>query len=467
MRFLLIYPPPESYFIRKSKVFYGLLPPLGLLYLSKILQNDGDSVTVFDFSAEPYNEDQFTAAVCSSDIVGLTLLSPSLDKAKQLIARMKQQRPHIPLLIGGPHCTLRPKEALQETGASVCVIGDGEAVITDIKKAFEGKKQFSEIPGIMFQTPQGIQSGQPPGLIEDLDSIPFPARPLVQHAVYGREFNPSLKAGEFTSIITSRGCPYRCRFCSRSSLNKQKYRMRSIGNIIAELKEIQAQGYRHVAIADDCFPVNRKQAFGLFDALIQENLKLTFSVTASRVDFADEDLYHKMRKAGVVHLQFGLESGNQDVLDYYDKQTTIKDIQTAVRLSNQNGFFTIGSFILGAPFETKKHFQQTVRFAQSLRLDSVSFLPLRYMVGSDLWHQAVREGKINENEFLVVADKNRGLGLYTKEELYSFCTHAQRSFYSRPAFIMNLLKKSLRNNDMSFVKSYLSILFSAIRRSSS
>ncbi len=466
MKFLLIYPPPESYFIQKSKVFYGLLPPLGLLYLAKILQNSGDSVTLLDFSAEPYNEQTFIAAVCSSDIIGFTILSPSLEQVKRLIDITRHHRPDIPILIGGPHCTLQPKEALQETAASVCVSGDGEEVITDIKKAFEEKKQFSEIPGIMFQTPQGIKSGLAPVFNNDLNSICFPARSLVKHIVYGREYNPSLKAGEFTSIITSRGCPYQCRFCSRTSISQKQYRMRSTENIIAELREIQAQGYYHVAIADDCFPVSIKHAINLFEAIIQEKLQLTFSVTATRVDFADEGLYEKMRKAGVTHLQFGLESGNQDVLDFYNKQITIKDIQKAVHLSNQFGFFTIGSFILGAPFETKEHFKRTLTFAQSLPLDSVTFLPLRYMVGSELWHQAVQEEKINKKDYLVVADKNRRLGMYTQEELFTFCTNAQRSFYSRPAFFVNLMKKSLRNNDMSFVKSYLSILFSSMRRSS-
>ena len=430
------------------------------------LQNNGASVTLLDFSAEPYNEQRFTEALNSTDMVGMTLLSPSLQQAKQLLDLVKQTRPDVPVLIGGPHCTLLPKEALQQAGASVCVIGDGEVVIPEITKAFEGKKQLSDIPGILFRTAQEIKSGLTPELIKNLDNIPFPARLLVKQTIYGREYNPSLKAGEFTSIITSRGCPYHCRFCSRNSLSRQHYRMRSTMNIIAELKEIQAQGYRHVAIVDDCFPVNRTQASELFDAVIHEGLSLTFSVTATRVDLADEDLYEKMRTAGVIHLQFGLESGNQEVLDYYNKQMTIKDIFTALRLSNQNGFFTMGSFILGAPFETKKNFQQTVSFAKSLPLDSVSFLPLRYMVGSELWHQAVHEGKINEKEYLVVADKTRGLGLYTKEELITFCTNAQRSFYSRPAFFVNLLKKSLKNNDMTFVKSYLSILFSSMKKES-
>jgi radical SAM superfamily enzyme YgiQ (UPF0313 family) len=463
MNFLLIYPPSEPFFIKNTRVFYGLSPPLGLLYVAKMLENDGDTVTILDFSAEPFDEHKLITASHLVDAVGITVLSSSFSEVKRLISLIRQQNPDIPILIGGPHCSLLPENALEETLADICIQSDGEAVIIDIKKALNSNKDFSEIPGVTFRTTTGIKRGHPVQLIHNLNTIPFPARHLVKHYVYGREYNPRLQAGEFTSIITSRGCPYKCRFCSRGSINMQRYRMRSCENILAELKEIQQQGYRHVAFADDCFPANTKQAYALFDAIINENLDLKFSVTASRVDLADKELYKKMRLAGVTHIQFGLESGNQDVLDFYHKNTTVETIKKAVYLSHETGFFTIGSFIFGAPFETKQYFIRTLSFAKSLPLDSVSFLPLRYMIGSELWNQAVNEGKISEREYLVPADKNRGTGMYTKDELFRYCMNAQRSFYGRPTFFVNLLKTSLHNNDMTYVQSYLSIVLSYIK----
>ncbi len=463
MRFLLIYPPPESFFIHTSRVFYGLSPPLGLLYVATMLQNEGDSVTILDFSAEPFDEQKLMTAVHQSDVIGMSVLSPSLNEVKTLIHMIRQYEPDIPILIGGPHCTLLPEKALDETQATVCIQGDSEMILTDLKKALNNEKDYSEIPGIFYRTNHGIKQGAASKIIKELDIIPFPARHLVKHYTYGREYNPHLKEGEFTSIITSRGCPYTCRFCSRGSISMQRYRTRSTENIITELKEIQQQGYRHVVFSDDCFPANKKQASALFDAIINEDLSLKFSVTATRVDLADKELYKKMRQAGVTHIQFGLESGNQDVLDFYHKNTTVETIRKAVQLSNDTGFFTIGSFIFGAPFETTEHFHNTLLFAKSLPLDSVSFLPLRYMVGSDLWNQATSEGKINTNEYLVTADKDRGLGNYTKEDLLAYCMRAQRSFYGRPSFFINLLKKSLHNDDLSYVQSYLAILASSLK----
>jgi len=464
MKFLLICPPPELFYSKDSHVFYGLSPPLGLLYIAKILENNGDTVLLLDFSAEPFDEHKLITAIGLAEAVGISVLSSSINTVKNLINVIKHYNPDIPLIIGGPHCSLLPKKALEEIQADICVQGDGEAVITDIKQALNKKKDISKIPGIIYRTTTGIKHGPPPQLINDINSISFPARHLVKQYIYGREYNPHLKAGEFTSIITSRGCPYTCSFCSRGAINMQRYRKRSTDNVIAELKEIQDQGYRHVAFADDCFPAKTKQSYALFDAIINEDLDLSFSVTASRVDLADKELYKKMRLAGVTHIQFGLESGNQDVLDFYHKQTTVATIKKAVHISHEIGFFTIGSFIFGAPFETAQHFNKTLLFAKSLHLDSASFLPLRYMIGSELWNQAVKDGKIDEKEYLVYADKNRGLGLYTKEELIQYCTHAQRSFYGRPTFFVNLLITSLRNNDMTFIQSYLSIIFSLIRR---
>lgn len=460
MRFLLIYPPSEPYFIQKTKIFYGLSPPLGLLYIARILQDDGDAVTILDYSAEPLDEHTLIKAVSSADVVGMTLLTPAIHEAKKIIDLIKTNHPEKPIIIGGPHCTLLPKQALRETGASISIQGDGENVILSIKKALANEKALSDIPGIFFTTTKGLKHGPAAQPIEDLNTIPFPARLLVKHYIYGREYNPSLKAGEFTSIVTSRGCPYRCRFCSRNSISMQQFRMRSTENILEELKEIKQNGYRHVAFADDCFPVNRKQAFDLFKAIISEHLDLRFSIMATRVDLAERKLYKKMRQAGVTHIQFGLESGNQDVLDFYNKHTTVESIKKAVRLSDEAGFFTMGSFILGAPFETTHHFKKTVSFAQTLPLDSVSFLPLRYMIGSDLWNQAVTEGVIAKNDYLVLADKNTGLGQFSQKDLLRFCINAQRFFYARPAFFLHLIKKSLQNNDMSFMASYLSFISS-------
>jgi radical SAM superfamily enzyme YgiQ (UPF0313 family) len=191
---------------------------------------------------------------------------------------------------------------------------------------------------------------------------------------------------------------------------------------------------------------------------------MKFYITAARVDSADENLYLKMKKAGVTHIQFGLESANQDVLDFYNKKTTVKQIEYAVNLSHKTGFFTMGSFILGAPIETKEHFRKTINLAKNLPLESVSFLPLRYMAGSKIWIDAVKDGKINENEYVIDAGLERNLSIFTSQQIKEYCYKAQMEYYLRPVFSYNLLKSALKNDDFSFVQSYLSIIYNIISK---
>ncbi|MDH7517018.1 MAG: radical SAM protein [Candidatus Thermoplasmatota archaeon] len=448
---------------KKDNTFRGLAPPLGLLYIARVLEEDGDKVTLFDFSAENFEEQKIIKAMKKTDIVGITVLSFSLENVTKIIKTIRKTKPRIKVIIGGPHCTLFPEKALEETQADISIQGDGELVINDIKKAIREENNFSDIPGIYYREKNQMKKGGPLKLVENLDEIHFPARHLANKYNYGNQYNPKIKNGEFTSLITSRGCPYRCRFCSRNSVSMKKYRTRSTKNIIEELKEIKEEKYRYVAIMDDSFLSNKKQVHELFDEIIKQKLDLKFIITAARVDAADEMLFKKMKKAGVTHIQYGLESGNQNVLDFYNKKITVDRIQKAVNLSHKLGFFNMGSFILGAPFETRQHFEKTIKFAKKLPLDSVSFVTLKYMAGSELWYNAVKEGKITENNYLVQADSKKGLGTLTEEEILRYCKRARSEYYRRPTFILKLLKKSLKNDDMGFIQSYLSLFFSDIR----
>jgi radical SAM superfamily enzyme YgiQ (UPF0313 family) len=181
------------------------------------------------------------------------------------------------------------------------------------------------------------------------------------------------------------------------------------------------------------------------------------------VDSADKKLYNIMKKAGVISVQFGLESGNQEVLDFYNKKTTVEKIRKAVNLSHETGFFTTGTFILGAPFESKKHFENTIKFAKSLPLEGASFLPLRYMAGAELWEKAVKNKSIDSNEYEQHADLNRNLGVYTEKELLNFCKKYQRLFYYRPSFLINLFRSSLEKNDLSLFQRLISIYYSYLK----
>lgn len=466
MKFLLIYPPGEWSVAGDKPVLKGQsVPPLGLLYLGRVLEDAGHNIEIIDYQAEPINEEKLKDAVDRSDVIGITIMTISLSNSQLLIEKIKEFAPEKPVIIGGPHCSLFPKQSLNELQADISVEGDGVSVICDIAEALQGKRQLSKIHSIHYKTKNNeIKSGLPIKLIDDLDSIPFPARHLVKKYQYGQIYKADIEKEKFSSIITSFGCPHQCSFCTRQYIGMKKYRMRSKENIIMELKELSDQGYEYIIISDDSFLSHAKRAYEIMDEIVKRKLHFTIFLQGARVDSASEKLYQKMKDAGVKGIAFGIESGNQDVLDYYKKGITVEQIQYAIRLSHKMEFITFGSFILGAPIETKKHFKKTIKCALSLPFDVVSFFPLEYRVGSKIWQDAVDKGLIKPEEYAVPSDINRGLGKYIHDEITKYCLRAHKMFYFRPLFIFKKFFQFSIEKDFSFMYVGLHVFRDNIRK---
>lgn len=205
-------------------------------------------------------------------------------------------------------------------------------------------------------------------------------------------------------------------------------------------------------ICDDNFLADVKRAHKIFDMLIERGTSIDLLIMGARVDSAERELYKKMKKAGVRVILYGLESGNQDVLDFYNKKITLQQIREAVSLGSEMGFLTSATFIFGAPIETKEHFENTIKFACSLPLDIAFFGSLCYQIGADLWVEAVKNKKISKDEFFVTADSRRGLGNFIPEELKTYAEQASRRFYIRPHFILSRICRAFLRRDHSLLK---------------
>ena len=205
-------------------------------------------------------------------------------------------------------------------------------------------------------------------------------------------------------------------------------------------------------IVDDNFLADKKRAHKIFDMLLESDINIDFLIEGARVDTADKALYIKMKKAGVKLIHYGLESGNQDVLDLYNKKITLQQIRKATALAKEMNFFIAASFIIGAPIETKNHVENTIKFACSLPLDFVNFLPLYYQKGSALWHEEVKNKKIKEDEYTVIADSRRGLGNFTPDELVKFRNDATRRFYLRPSYVLDQFYQAFLRKNFNLLK---------------
>jgi radical SAM superfamily enzyme YgiQ (UPF0313 family) len=441
------------------------LPPLGLLYLGAVLEKEGHTVEILDFCMENITKERLKKNLLSTDAVGMTICSDiNFNPYNDVSKMIKEIDPSIPQIIGGPHCTFVQKQSLHDIPlADISVIGEGEHVILDLVKHFQGRIKLEEINGIFFRNNGHIKSGKPLKMIGNLDDLPFPSRHLVDKYDYG-DFPFGFQLRKIvSSTITSRGCPFKCRFCARYNnfFSEWTFRQRSAENILKEFEEIDEK-YKTINIVDDSFLADNKRAHKIFDGLIKMGKDIDLWIYGTRVDAASKELYSKMKKAGVKIIFFGIESGNQDVLDFYNKRTTLPQIRNAVKLSRKMNFITMGSFILGAPMETKEHIENTIKFACSLPLDFAGFGPLRYIKGSQLWEEAVKENKIPKDtkEIFYFGDSEHGLGNFTKKELMDFTLDAFQRFYYRPTYMINQVFRNLLRNDYTLLYSGLKLLFS-------
>ena len=256
MRFLFINPPMDYSAVDKIFTFESYFPPLGIIYLARVVEDLGHKAEVFDFFAEQFTEEKLKKALPSTDVVCITITSQVSGSVVKIVEFIKKINPNMPVIIGGPHCTVQGELALKEIKADISVTGEGEEAIVDIVDVLNGKKNLADVHGVFYRENNKIKTGLPPKEIEDLDSIAFPSRHLLLKYKYGyRTGIPQLTKGNLTSIITSRGCPFKCTFCISNVISK-KYRLRSAENVVAEFHEIEQLGYNSVFVIDDNFLFN-------------------------------------------------------------------------------------------------------------------------------------------------------------------------------------------------------------------
>lgn len=418
-------------------------PPLGLEYIGGSLEREGHKVEIIDFGAEDVSREYLKSCLTNSDVIGMSVYSNNYKIAANTAQMIKELDSDIPLIIGGPHCTHVKELSLSHIPHADIAVGlEGELILPDLVKYFQGKKKLSDIYNIYYRENNKIKTGNAFKVIEDIDTLPFPARHLVEKYDYGNFFWGLKPKKRFTSMITTRGCPFYCRFCTRyGNIKEWTFRSRSPENVVKEIQEINDR-YKSVMIVDDNFLTDIKRTHKIFDKLLEINIDLELYILGARVDTAERSLYEKMKKAGVKYISYGIESGNQDVLDFYKKNITLEQINKAVHLAREMNFITQGDLILGAPIETKKHIENTIKFTASLPFDVVLYQALAYEIGSELWLEAVKNKKISKEELYVTADSQRDLGNFTPKELNKYIKKAYRHFYFNPNYIQRLFLKT-------------------------
>jgi anaerobic magnesium-protoporphyrin IX monomethyl ester cyclase len=372
-------------------------PPLGLAYLAAVLERDGHEVSVFDLGLEPQTPIQTEIdRICASDpqVVGITSMTSvyqsALDTAALLKARLGR-----PIVVGGPHATVFPERVLLEAPVIDYVVrGEGEETFAELVDALEsGQYDVRGILGVTHRQHGSIVSNPDRPLIRDLDALPFPARHLVQMDRYGLR---TPDGRPMVTILSSRGCPYNCAYCFKGIVGRT-YRQRSPANIVAEIRQvIDTYGWRDFYFIDDLFTIDSRRLETLTDRFIGEGLEIRWQCLG-RVDRVNAELLRKMYTAGCRQIHYGIESGNQQILERIGKGIDLDQVRKAVGWAQDAGIHAKGYFMLGLPGDTPSTMQETIDFAVELGLDEAMFSLTTPFPGTRLWDELV--AKKPETEF--------------------------------------------------------------------
>jgi len=353
MRVLLIQPPyPFSEFPK---------PSLALMSLGAVLRQEGVEVQVLDLLSTRYSFKKIEERMSrfQPDIVGTTSVTMNYPMAVKTLRYCKQIAPEITTIMGGPHVTFTAEETLRSAPeVDIIVRGEGEETIKELAFALGDERRLTEIRGLTLRCNGDIVQTEDRPFIQDLDRLPFPARTLFPISRYLAMRTPA-------SVLSSRGCPTGCSFCVGYRMVGRRGRFRKAMRVVDEIEATRRLGFDEFCIDDDLFTRNRQHVLAICDEIIRRGLAIKLYIFA-RVDTVDEILLHKMKEAGCAMICYGLESGNQKILDRADKRATLEKARRAVQITKDAGISPLGSFILGLPGETRETMEETIAFAQSL-----------------------------------------------------------------------------------------------------
>lgn len=465
MRILLIRPPVK--YIMNQKPVSGYNADLGLLYLAAYLESHGKEVEILDLliSKDPWKLLKEKLNHISPDLVGITSYTPQIKEA-HLCATIVKENICSPTVIGGIHASCLPHSTLLNYPMfDFLVFGEGEITLLELVECLENNLEYQAIKGLAFRQNGEIivNPERPP--IDDLDKIPFPARNKIPIEKYvppvGNYYTlPS------TTILSSRGCPFRCNFCSRGGTRyRYKLRQRNIPNVIAEIKEcIERYNIRDFRFVDDVLTIPRRRIVDLCESIIENKLHIKWSCF-SRVDGVDRELLKLMRRAGCYNINYGVEVGSERVLRSIKKDTTLEQACYAIKLTKETGIETKASFMIGIPGETVDEIRMTLDFAIELSPDFAFFGIFWPIPGSELFDKALGNNELLKKDFSKLADTSSPniKGQIEVNILNELLTLCYRKFYFRLGYIIQRINRLIRNPTFHEIKTLLAGCIQTIR----
>nr|VFK66171.1 MAG: Radical SAM superfamily enzyme YgiQ, UPF0313 family [Candidatus Kentron sp. UNK]VFK70965.1 MAG: Radical SAM superfamily enzyme YgiQ, UPF0313 family [Candidatus Kentron sp. UNK] len=337
------------------------------------------------------------------DLVGITCnFTAYVDDSLDVANIVKHHFPDVPIVMGGAHPTIEAAETLRQClSVDYVVRGEGEIIFENLIRYLLGEIAIESINGLTYRKDGEIVFNLKMDLIKDIDTLPIPDRKYIDQRAY-KYFNKQtvwyVRKQPVATIMTSRGCPYKCVFCSTKVVWERNWRPRSLELVFQEIEMLHREyGFREIVINDDQFMLKKSRTHAFCDYFIEKNYDLCFSVDAGiSIWLVDADLMKKMRKAGFYALRFPIDSGCEKTLDYIRKPVKLDKASALIDEACRLGFWTSSNIIVGFPHETREEVNESIGYIYNSVLDFTSFIIAKPQAGSEMYEDFKKEGLLEK-----------------------------------------------------------------------
>ena len=445
-KILLLYPPITRFERYSSPIGSagGQQIPLGIYYLAAYLLKQGIAVSVIDAETGNYSleqiYDRYRREQCN--LLGISTTTVAFKRTVEVAEYFKKRNPSIPIIVGGPHVSSQTKAVMQCASIDYAVPYEGEVSLSALITAISRHDDLSTVEGVIYRENSSVIETKRRPLIDDINTIPFPAFHLIPDI---RQYTPppcNYRRSPVVNIITGRGCPNNCTFCENATFGR-RLRLRSAANVVEEIEShFSSFGVREIAFVDDTFTMKPQRIYDIFNLLSEKGLKFPWTCMA-RIDTVDQKLCMFMKEHGCWHISFGIESGDQHILDIIRKNIRLEQVRRVIATCHRKGMLTKGFFMIGHPYETVESINKTISFATELSLDDVVVTINTPMPGTEQFRNIATYGTVDTSNWTTFNYWNpvfvpHGL---TAEILKNKHREFYRRFYLRPRIIIRYIKE--------------------------
>jgi radical SAM superfamily enzyme YgiQ (UPF0313 family) len=426
-------------------------PPLALLALATYLQHHtSHEVSILDAQLDnlAYDDVEKRIREWKPDVVGITVYTVGLVDCHRTIQVARGVDCVKYVVLGGPHINDFPMESVGLPGVDAVVKGEGQKALELLLDCWERGDVAKGIPGVVAHPDDEVPL-EDAYFSNSLDDYPLVDLELID---YERYYDVMGNGGTFTTLVTSRGCPYRCTFCNTP---RHRYRVMTPSRVCDQLQLALDRGITEVYFVDDTFNITNSRVHELCDEIIRRGQEFSWTVRF-RVKGVDRPLLEKMKAAGCSRIQFGVEQGTEEGLLILKKDVNIREIETAFELCREVGIRTVAYFMIGTPVErTEEDIMETIRYSIKLDPDFVMYNLLTPFPGTTIYDQGLKWGVLDVEpwrDFMANPTENFKAQVweeyFTRAELREYLDLAYKRFYWRPKFVVRNLQQIRSPKDL-------------------